>query len=97
MHSFTEHLLGDVRQQRQAHEQPIVFYSMVLGFIGPVMVLTVPPIRKSFGWKPAEAIPTTYPRELVSVPWWPEAVILNDALLVPKRARRPVEGYEDDV
>lgn len=27
------------------------------------MVLTVPPIRKSMGWKPAEKIPTTYPRE----------------------------------
>lgn len=31
---------------------------------GPLMVLTVPPIRKSMGWKPAEKIPTTYPREL---------------------------------
>ncbi|KIM84828.1 hypothetical protein PILCRDRAFT_67183 [Piloderma croceum F 1598] len=62
--------------QRQAHEQPVIFYSVVIGFIGPAMVLTVPPIRKRFGWSPAEAIPTTYP--------------------VPKRARRHVEGYEDD-
>lgn len=28
---------------------------------GPAMVLTVPPIRKSFGWRPAERIPTTFP------------------------------------
>jgi hypothetical protein len=32
--------------------------------IGPTMVLTVPPIRKSFGWKPAERIPTTFPCKL---------------------------------
>ena len=31
---------------------------------GPVMVLGVPPIRKSFGWRPAERIPTTFPRKL---------------------------------
>ncbi|EIW68681.1 hypothetical protein TREMEDRAFT_32065 [Tremella mesenterica DSM 1558] len=48
-------------KQRQAHESPVIFYSLVLGFVGPTMVLTVPPIRKSFGWKPAERIPTTYP------------------------------------
>ncbi|KAL4248195.1 NADH-ubiquinone oxidoreductase 9.5 kDa subunit [Abortiporus biennis] len=47
--------------QRQAHEQPVIFYSVVLGLIGPVMLVTVPPIRRSFGWKPAEVIPTSYP------------------------------------
>jgi hypothetical protein len=52
-------------QQRQAHEQPVIFYSVVVGLIGPVMVLTVPSIRKRYGWKPAEAIPTTYPGESV--------------------------------
>ena len=31
---------------------------------GPVMVLTIPPIRRSYGWKPAERVPTTYPSEL---------------------------------
>lgn len=35
--------------------------------IGPTMVLTVPPIRKSFGWKPAERIPTTFPCKLISL------------------------------
>ncbi|EJF60880.1 hypothetical protein BD309DRAFT_306694 [Dichomitus squalens] len=47
--------------QRQAHEQPVIFYSVIIGLIGPVMVVTVPPIRKSLGWKPAEPIPTSYP------------------------------------
>lgn len=28
---------------------------------GPVLVVAVPPIRKSMGWKPTERIPTTFP------------------------------------
>ncbi|EED78880.1 NADH-ubiquinone oxidoreductase 9.5 kDa subunit, partial [Postia placenta Mad-698-R] len=44
-----------------AHESPVIFFSCVLGAIGPLMVITVPPIRTSLGWKPAESIPTTYP------------------------------------
>ena len=48
-------------QQRQAHEQPVIFYSCVLGVIGPLMVFTVPPIRERMGYKPPERPPTTYP------------------------------------
>ncbi|KAI0781658.1 hypothetical protein BC629DRAFT_1289586 [Irpex lacteus] len=62
--------------QRQAHEQPVIYYSIVLGLIGPALVVTVPPIRERFGWKPAERPPTTYP--------------------LPKRARVPVSGYDDE-
>ena len=51
-------------QQRQAHEQPVIFYSVVIGLIGPAMVITVPPVRKSLGWRPSEPIPTSYPGEL---------------------------------
>ncbi|KAH8105407.1 hypothetical protein BXZ70DRAFT_524200 [Cristinia sonorae] len=47
--------------QRQAHESPVIFYSCVLGAIGPLLVITVPPVRKSMGWKPADRVPTTYP------------------------------------
>ncbi|GAA5994893.1 uncharacterized protein JCM10292_004415 [Rhodotorula paludigena] len=47
--------------QRQAHEQPAVFYSIAIGFVGPIMVLTVPDIRRRFGWKQVERPPTTYP------------------------------------
>ncbi|EPS96304.1 hypothetical protein FOMPIDRAFT_1130657 [Fomitopsis schrenkii] len=47
--------------QRQAHEQPVIFYSCVLGLIGPVMLVTVPPVRRAFGYKTPEQIPTTYP------------------------------------
>jgi len=45
----------------QAHENPVIFFSVVLGSIGPVLVVAVPPIRKSMGWTPAERIPTSYP------------------------------------
>ncbi|KAF9512056.1 hypothetical protein BS47DRAFT_1298233 [Hydnum rufescens UP504] len=47
--------------RRSAHESPVVFYSVVLGLIGPVMVLTIPPIRKSLGYLPPERFPTSYP------------------------------------
>ncbi|KAI0704438.1 hypothetical protein C8T65DRAFT_654040 [Cerioporus squamosus] len=47
--------------QRQAHEQPVIFYSVIIGLIGPVMLVTVPPIRKSLGYGPREPIPTSYP------------------------------------
>ncbi|KAF9532624.1 hypothetical protein CPB83DRAFT_847093 [Crepidotus variabilis] len=61
--------------QRQAHESPVIFYSCVIGLIGPAMVLTVPPLRESWGYKSAEMVPAGYP--------------------LPKRARRPTEGYGD--
>ncbi|KAL6310263.1 hypothetical protein BKA93DRAFT_888917 [Sparassis latifolia] len=62
--------------QRQAHEAPVIFYSCCIGGLGPLVLITVPPLRERLGWKPAEPIPTTYP--------------------LPKRPRRPVQGYEDE-
>lgn len=40
-----------------------MFYSIVIGSVGPVAVVAVPPIRKAYGWKPAEKVPTSYPRK----------------------------------
>lgn len=48
-------------QQRQAHEYPVIFYSVVIGSVGPVMVLTIPPLRERAGYKSGEMIPATYP------------------------------------
>jgi hypothetical protein len=48
-------------QQRQAHESPVLFYSVVLGLVGPVLAFGVPPIRERMGYRPPEPIPTTYP------------------------------------
>ncbi|GMK53818.1 hypothetical protein CspeluHIS016_0104040 [Cutaneotrichosporon spelunceum] len=47
--------------QRTAHEQPVIFYSLVIGFTGPALVFAVPPIRKRMGWQPVERIPQTFP------------------------------------
>ena len=33
------------------------------------MAMTVPPIRKSMGWKPADRIPTTFPRQYLLSPF----------------------------
>lgn len=44
-----------------SHEKPAIFYSIVIGSIGPVMLVTVPPIRKRLGDGPRERIPLTYP------------------------------------
>ncbi|WFD02531.1 n19m, NADH-ubiquinone oxidoreductase 9.5 kDa subunit [Malassezia obtusa] len=41
--------------------RPIVFYALLVGFSGPIAVVTVPRVRASYGWKPAERIPITYP------------------------------------
>ncbi|KLO17664.1 hypothetical protein SCHPADRAFT_846186 [Schizopora paradoxa] len=47
--------------QRQAHENPVILWSFGIGISGPLLVMTVPPIRKRMGWKPAEFPPTSYP------------------------------------
>jgi hypothetical protein len=44
-----------------ARERPAYFYSIVIGLIGPVMVVTVPTIRYNLGDKPRPPIPQSYP------------------------------------
>ncbi|EIM85008.1 NADH-ubiquinone oxidoreductase subunit, partial [Stereum hirsutum FP-91666 SS1] len=44
-----------------AHEKPVIFYSIVIGLAGPLMVPTVPAIRAKFGYKRPEPIPLAYP------------------------------------
>ncbi|ORY97496.1 hypothetical protein BCR43DRAFT_513896 [Syncephalastrum racemosum] len=45
-----------------ALERPVIFWSCVIGSIGPVMVWTVPSIRRNyFGYKGIEQLPMTYP------------------------------------
>ncbi|OXC85130.1 hypothetical protein C344_02538 [Cryptococcus neoformans AD1-7a] len=47
--------------QRLAREKPVIFWSLLLGLSGPAMVVAVPPLRRSFGYKAPEPIPTTFP------------------------------------
>ncbi|CAO3573878.1 hypothetical protein BGZ70_009576 [Mortierella alpina] len=47
--------------RRAAHEKPYIFASFVIAAIGPVLVVTVPSIRKSQGYVSPARIPDTYP------------------------------------
>ena len=47
-----------------SHEKPAIFYSIVLGSLGPLSMPIVPPIRRYFGDGPREPIPQTYPGEI---------------------------------
>jgi hypothetical protein len=42
-------------------EKPAIFYSIVVGSIGPLLILTVPPIRMMLGDAKRPEIPLTYP------------------------------------
>jgi len=44
-----------------AIEKPAIFYSIVVGSLGPVLIFTVPPLRKRFGDPQRPQIPLTYP------------------------------------
>lgn len=44
-----------------SHEKPAIFYSIVIGSLGPLTVFVVPPIRHRLGDGPRETIPLTYP------------------------------------
>jgi hypothetical protein len=41
--------------------KPAYFYSIIVGCVGPVMVVTVPPIRRYMGEEQIAKIPLTYP------------------------------------
>ncbi|PLN78025.1 hypothetical protein BDW42DRAFT_175672 [Aspergillus taichungensis] len=42
-------------------EKPAIFYSLMIGSMGPVMLFAAPPIRRAFGDVDPEPIPLTYP------------------------------------
>lgn len=53
---------GPIRYCRwSARERPAYFWSVVVGALGPVMLVTVPPIRRAVGDYDAPQIPMTYP------------------------------------
>mgnify|MGYP006948644237 FL=1 len=54
--------------------------------MGPIAVVTVPRVRASYGWKPAEKIPITYPRKFAPA----------RSHTVPEGPRKPVSGYDDE-
>jgi hypothetical protein len=58
-------LVRNVLQRRHAHENPVIFYSVVIGAIGPVGLMVIPPIRTRLGYTTTPPIPTTYPSTLM--------------------------------
>ncbi|CAG8948762.1 hypothetical protein HYFRA_00001884 [Hymenoscyphus fraxineus] len=51
-----------LRYIRWAHvAKPAIFYSLVIGSLGPVVMIAAPPLRLRFGDGPRPQIPKTYP------------------------------------
>ncbi|KAF2237936.1 hypothetical protein EV356DRAFT_529840 [Viridothelium virens] len=44
-----------------AHEKPAIYYSCIVGALGPVVLAVVPPLRHRFGDLDRPQIPLTYP------------------------------------
>jgi hypothetical protein len=44
-----------------SHEKPAIFYSIIIGSMGPVSLVALPPIRRALGDVDPEPIPLTYP------------------------------------
>jgi hypothetical protein len=44
-----------------SHEKPALFWSCIIGVIGPISMVVVPPIREYYGDKRRPQIPLTYP------------------------------------
>ncbi|KAI8069556.1 hypothetical protein BC940DRAFT_296964 [Gongronella butleri] len=50
-----------------ALEQPVIFWSFVIGGVGPALVYGVPKVRREFfGYKGVPGLPLTYPSKLNS-------------------------------
>lgn len=44
-----------------SHEKPAIFYSVLIGCMGPVLLVGVPPLRRAMGDQDPPRIPYTYP------------------------------------
>lgn len=48
-----------------AHEKPAIFFSLVIGSMGPVALVSLPPIRRALGDVDPEPIPLSYPSKTI--------------------------------
>jgi hypothetical protein len=44
-----------------SHNKPAYFYSIIVGLMGPAIMVVAPPVRRYFGDGPRAKIPMTYP------------------------------------
>ena len=68
-----------------ARNKPAIFWSIVVGSVGPVMAVVVPPIRARFGDGPRPQIPLTYPSK--SRPLQPSLPYAWSCSIAPSTAR----------
>ncbi|RWQ93987.1 putative NADH-ubiquinone oxidoreductase 9.5 kDa subunit [Paecilomyces variotii] len=71
-----------------SYEKPAIFYSIIVGSMGPVALVTLPPIRRFFGDVDPEPIPLTYPIRQANVRLPPTPV--------PKGPRVIPQGFDDE-
>lgn len=48
-----------------SHERPAIFYSLIIGSMGPVALVGLPPLRRALGDVDPETIPMSYPSMLL--------------------------------
>lgn len=82
-----------------SYEKPAIFYSIVLGSLGPVALFTLPPIRRYFGDVDPAEIPFSYPGTLPA-PLYLASFIADLCppflLIVPAGPRKIPQGYDDE-
>ncbi|KAJ5745310.1 NADH-ubiquinone oxidoreductase subunit [Penicillium odoratum] len=44
-----------------SHEKPAIFFSLIIGSMGPVALVGLPPLRRALGDVDPEPIPLSYP------------------------------------
>ena len=49
--------------RRASHEKPAIFWSIIIGSMGPVSLFALPPIRHAMGDMDPAPVPFTYPGE----------------------------------
>lgn len=52
-----------------SHEKPAIFWSCVIGALGPVALVVIPPMRRMVGDEDPPKIPMTYPGQYFHVLW----------------------------
>lgn len=50
-----------------SHEKPAIFWSLIIGSMGPVALVGLPPIRRALGDVDPEPIPMSYPSKDISI------------------------------
>lgn len=77
-----------------AHEKPAIFYAIIIGISGPILLTASIPVKRAWGWQPRPAIPMTYPGEscLCRVA---RSSVTDAKYKVPTTPRQKLSEYDD--